>query len=286
MKILVTGASGNVGSAVVKELLDRGAAVRAFVRRPEAAQKLGSAVEVAVGDLLDPVSVERALQGVDKMYLLNAVAADELTQALIAYGIAKRMQIKHIVYHSVFRVEQFRDVPHFAAKHALEEALREFGVPYTILRPGYFMQNDVIWKDAIMGHGAYPAPIGKAGIAAVDIRDIAEAAAIALTGAGHEGKTYDLVGPALLSGPGAAVIWSGILRKEIKYAGENMDEFERQMRQNSPSWSAFDIRMMFQGYLERGFASTEKEVEIQTRLLGHAPRSYESFAAETASLWQ
>ena len=286
MKILVTGASGLVGTAVVEELVKRDANVRVLVRKRESADKFGSAVEVAVGDLLDPVSVELALQGVDKLYLLNAVAADELTQALIAYGIAKRMGIKHLIYHSVFLVEQFRDVPHFASKHAVEEALREFGVPYTIIRPGYFMQNDVMWKDLLLGPGIYPAPIGTSGIAAVDVRDIAELTAISITGTGHEGKSYDLVGPALLSGPSAAAIWSGVLRKEIKYPGENLDALESQMRQSAPSWSAFDIRMMYQGYLERGFASTNKEVEILTQLLGHAPRSYQSFAAETASLWQ
>ncbi len=285
MKVLVTGATGTVGSAVVDELLKRSADIRVLVRKRESAERFGSTVEVAVGDLLDPVSLEQALKGVDKLYLLNAVVADELTQALIAYGVARRNQIKHIVYHSVFRVEQFRDVPHFAAKHAVEEALREFGVPYTTIRPGYFMQNDVTFKDLLLGPGIYPAPLGTAGIAAVDVRDIAEATAIALTGAGHEGKTYDLVGPDVLSGPGAAAIWSKALRKDITYPGENLDALEQQMRQTAPSWSAFDIRMMFQGYLERGFASTNNEVEILTELLGHAPRSYEGFATETASLW-
>ena len=156
MKVLVTGATGMVGSAVVEELLKRDATVKVLVRKPESAHKFGSAVEVAVGDLLDPVSIEQALQGVDKLYLLNAVAADELTQALITYGVAKRMGITHVIYHSVFRVEQFRDVPHFASKHAVEEAIREFGVPYTIIRPGYFMQNDANWKTLLLGPGIYP----------------------------------------------------------------------------------------------------------------------------------
>ena len=88
-------------------------------------------VEVAIGDLLDPVSVQKALQGVDKLYLLNAVVPDELTQGLIAYDLAKRLKLKHIVYHSVFRVDHFKDVPHFASKLAIENALREFDVPFT-----------------------------------------------------------------------------------------------------------------------------------------------------------
>jgi uncharacterized protein YbjT (DUF2867 family) len=208
MKILVTGGTGNVGGAVVKELLKRGAKVRVLARKQPEEGKLPAGVEIAIGDLLDPGSAEQAMQGVDKLFLLNAVVADELTQALIAYGIARRVGLKHVTYLSVFKVEQFRDVPHFASKLAVENALREFGVPYTILRPGYYIQNDALLKGALTGPGIYPMPIGTAGICAVDIRDIAEVAAISLTQDGHEGQTYDLVGPALISGPGNAATWS------------------------------------------------------------------------------
>ena len=286
MKILVTGGTGNVGGAVVKELLKRGAKVRVLARKQPEAGKLPAGVEVAIGDLLEPVSVERAMQGADKLFLLNAVVADELTQALIAYGIARRAGLKHVTYLSVFKVEQFRDVPHFASKLAVENALREFGVPYTILRPGYYVQNDAMLKAALTGPGIYPMPIGTAGICAVDTRDIAEAAAISLTQEGHEGQTYDLAGPTLISGPGNAATWSKLLGKEIRYTGHNFDQWEQQMRTNAPGWQAFDLRAMFQGYFDRGFASTETEVARVTKLLGHAPRSYEDFAAETAMLWK
>jgi uncharacterized protein YbjT (DUF2867 family) len=120
----------------------------------------------------------------------------------------------------------------------------------------------------------------------VDTRDIAEAAAISLTEEGHEGQTYDLVGPTLISGPGNAATWSKLLRKDIKYTGHNFDQWEQQMRARTPGWTAFDLRMMFQGYFDRGFASTEKELARMTKLLGHVPRSYEDFASETASLWR
>ena len=286
MKILVTGATGNVGSLVVTELIKRGAEVRALVRKQPDAGKLPAEVEVAVGDLLDPVSVEKAMQGVDKLFLLNAVVTDELTQALIAYGIAKRIGLKHVTYLSVFKVDEFRDVPHFASKLAVENALREFGVPFTILRPGYYIQNDINLKGALTGAGIYPMPIGTAGIATADVRDIAEAAAISLTEQGHEQQTYDIVGPTLISGPGNAALWSKLLGKEIKYTGHNFDQWEQSMRANMPSWSSYDLRMMFQGYFDRGFASTETEVARLTKLFGRAPRSYEDFAAETARLWK
>jgi uncharacterized protein YbjT (DUF2867 family) len=285
MKVLVTGGTGNVGGAVVQELLKRGVQVCVLARKQPDKSKLPTEVEVAIGDMMDPVSLEKAMEGVDKLFLLNAVVADELTQALIAYGIAKRKGIKHITYLSVFKAEQFRDVPHFASKLAVENALREFGVPYTILRPGYYIQNDRTLKGALTGAGIYPMPIGTEGICAVDVRDIAEAAAISLTSEGHEGQTYDLVGATLITGPGNAATWSKLLGKEIKYTGHNFDQWEMQMRTSAPAWTAFDLRTMFQGYFDRGFASTASEVARLANLLGRPPRSYENFAAETAAQW-
>ena len=285
VKILVTGGTGNVGGKVVSELLKRKADVRVLARKqPE--EKVQAGAEVVTGDLLDPASVEQAMRGVDKLFLLNAVVADELTQALIAYGIAKRIGLKHVTYLSVFKVDQFRDVPHFASKLAVEGALREFGVPFTILRPGYYMQNDLGLKDALTRAGVYPMPLGTAGIAAADMRDIAEAAAISLTEEGHDGQTYDIVSPTLISGPGNAALWSTLLGREVKYAGHDFDQWEQGMRARMPGWSAYDLRMMLQGYFERGFASTETEVARLTKLLGHTPRSYEEFAVEAAGSWK
>jgi uncharacterized protein YbjT (DUF2867 family) len=284
MKILVTGGTGRVGAEVVKELQKRKAEIRLLVRTED--DRTPKGVEVAVGDLLDPVSVQKALHGVDTLYLLNAVTPDELTQGLIAYDLAKRLKLKHIVYHSVFRVEQFKDVPHFASKLAIENALRQFDVPFTIIRPNYFSQNDATLKDPLTKASIYPMPLGDVGVSAVDIRDIAEATAIVLTSDGHTGKTYNLNGPGVLSGPKAASIWSKLLGKEIGYAGHDMDAFEEQMRKTAPSWSAFDIRMMFEGYLERGFIAEDGDLETLTKLLGHSPRRYEDFAKETFVKWQ
>jgi uncharacterized protein YbjT (DUF2867 family) len=284
MKILVIGGTGHVGSEVVKELKKRNADVRALVRNPDIKSLPG--VEMVVGDLLDPVSIEKALDGVDKLYLLNAVTPDELTQGLIAYDLARKRKLSHVVYHSVFRVEHFKDVPHFASKLAIENAIREFDVPFTIIRPNYFFQNDASFKDILTKMSKYPNPLGPIGISAVDIRDIAEATAISLTSDTHFGRTYNVNGPAILSGPKAASIWSKVLGKEINYAGDNLDTFEEQMRKHAPSWAAFDIRMMFQGYLERGFVAEDGDAATLTTLLGHEPRAYEDFAYETMGEWQ
>ncbi len=268
---------------VCKELRKRGTDVRAFCRKPTTA--LGPEVEIVTGDLLNPPSLEKALQGIDKVYLMNDGAAEELPQGLIAYDLVKQMKIKHIVYQSVFKADRFKDVPHLHAKLAIENAIREFDVPFTFLRPNYFMQNDLMFKDPLLA-GAYPAPLGQIGISMVDIRDIAEAAAIALTSDGHFGKTYNLVGPEALTGNRIASIWSELLGRAINYAGADVNIFYQEIKKQAPPWFAFDLRMMVQGYLERGFNADPVEIETLTNLLGHPPRRYEDFAGELAKGWK
>ena len=284
MRTLVIGGTGKVGSAVVEQLLRRGSDVRVLARKQPSS--IAEGVEVAIGDLLDPTSVQAAFQGIDKLFLLNGVAVDELTQALIALDVAKASKLKQLTYLSVFQAQKFPDVPHFASKFAVEAQLKQSGVPYTILRPNYFFQNDGSLKDALLGGGVYPMPLGSRGVSAVDVRDIAEAAAISLTSDGHAGKTYSLVGPAAVSGLKAAEIWAEVLGKPVLYTGEALAPFEENLRTFLPAWMAFDMRIMFQGYLERGFVAGPGDVETSTTLLGHAPRSYKAFARETAAGWR
>lgn len=286
MKIPAIGGSGLVGSMVSKEVVKRGAEVRVFARKKTAvADADRESVEVAEGDLLDPATVEKAMDGVDKLYLLNAVTPDELTQGLIACDYAKKHRLQHVVYHSVYRADRFLDVPHFASKVAIENALKAFDVPWTIIRPNYFFQNDAALKEMIKGQGLYPMPLGPTGISMADVREIAEVAAVALTSEGHDGKTYNVNGPDVLSGPAVAKIWSEVLGREVRYPGHNMDAFETQMRKQGPAWSAFDFRMMLQGYLERGFTADLGDLEMLTNLIGHPPRHYRDFAHQTAEMW-
>lgn len=285
MKVLVTGATGKIGSSVVPELLKRGVDVRVLVRKQSAQSMFPSEVEIAVGDLLDPLSIQKALTGINKLFLLTAVVPDELPQALIACNLAKRFKIEQITYLSIIRAEQAPEVPHFAAKVAVEKALRELGIPFTILRPAPFFQNDAAFRDLLLGPGVYPNPIGTEGTAAVDTRDIAEAAAITLTEQGHLGKSYELVGPALLKGPDVAALWSRLLGKAVFYPGTDLDVWEAQMRNILPAHLAYDLRLMFDSIIEKGLTATQWQMEHVTKLLGRPARTYEAYAQELAQQW-
>ncbi|MBV9878375.1 MAG: NmrA family NAD(P)-binding protein [Verrucomicrobia bacterium] len=295
MKVLVTGATGRTGSEVVKALLERGVDVRALTRKQLKPGTLPSAVEIALGDLTDPVSTAEALKDVDKLFLLIAGVPDEIVQALTTYSLSKRAGLKHMTYLSVYQADRFLEVPHFAAKYAVEEAIRAGRMPYTILRPAYFVQNERGLKAALTDTGVYPIPAGNRGVAVTDVRDIAEVAAISLTEEGHEGKTYDLVSSDMLTGPGAAATWSKLLGKKITYAGHgDFDNFEVRMRKtgnplretaNPISWLAHDLRLMFEGFVERGFRNTEDQTARVAALLGRPPRTYSAYAEELATEW-
>jgi len=194
--------------------------------------------------------------------------------------------VKRLAYMSVHNLEQALHLPHFGSKLPIENVLKTSGIPYTILRPNNFFQNDYLFKDAMLKYNIYPQPIGDLGLSRVDVRDIAEAAAIALTTPGHEGQTYSVVGPQVHTGKSTAEVWSRALGKPIAYGGNDLDEWERQSLQFLPAWMVFDFRLMYAFFQDKGLKATQADIERQTKLLGHAPRNFEDFAAETVKLWK
>ena len=286
MTILVTGATGTVGRQVVEQLVKRGADVRALVRDPAKAN-FPSAVTVVQGDLLDVDSLRSAYPGISTLFLLNAVAPDEFTQAFVALNVAREAGIERIVYLSVLHGELYANVPHFAGKFAVERMIEQMGLNATILRPAYFMSNDLAIKDVVTGHGVYPTPIGTKGLAMVDVRDIGEIAAIELIR--REQATgplpldrINLVGPNTLTGSDVAAIWSEVLGRPVTYGGDP-SAFEQNLRNFLPNWMAFDMRLMSERFLSDGMSPEAGDVERLTTLLGRPLRSYREFAAEVAA---
>jgi uncharacterized protein YbjT (DUF2867 family) len=287
MTILVTGATGRVGRKVVQQLVKRGADVRVLVRDPAKAN-FPAGVDVVQGDLLDIDQLRTAFTGVNTLFLLNAVAGDEFTQALIALNIARESGVERIVYLSVIHSDQFVNVPHFAVKSGAERMIERMGFGATILRPAYFIDNELMIKDVIFNHGVYPMPIGSKGVAMVDARDIAEVAAIELIRrAQAPGKlpieTINLVGPDTLTGPDVAAIWSDILGRPVAYGGDDPTGFEQNLANFMPKWMAYEMRLMAERYVSDGMIPEAGDVERLTKILGRPLHSYRSFASEMAS---
>jgi uncharacterized protein YbjT (DUF2867 family) len=287
MTILATGATGTVGRHVVEQLAKRGADVRALARDPAKAN-LPAGVTVVQGDLLDVESIRSAFKGVSTLFLLNAVVPDEFTQALIALNVAREAGVERVVYLSVIHSDRYVNVPHFAGKFGVERMIEQMGFNATILRPAYFMNNDVTIKDVVTGYGIYPMPIGSKGLAMIDARDIGEISALELIRRERAATPLaldrvNLVGPDTLTGAKAAAVWSEVLGCTVAYPGDDTAGFEKNLRQFMPSWMAYDMRLMSERFLTEGMVPEAGDVERLTALLGRPLRSYRDFVSEIAA---
>lgn len=287
MIILVTGATGNVGRNVVDQLVGRGASVRALVRNPAKAN-FSADVELVQGDLLDVDSLRSAFQGVSTLFLLNAVVPDEFSQALVALNLAREAGVQHVVYLSVIHSDVYLNVPHFAGKFGVERMIEALGFSATILRPAYFIDNDLTVKDVVMNYGVYPMPIGSKGLAMIDVRDIGEIAAIELLR--HDAaagplplQRINLVGPDTPTSADIAAIWTEVLQRPVAYGGDDTAAFEQNLRQFMPPWMAYDMRLMAERFLIDGMVPETGDVERLTTLLKRPLRSYRDFATRVAA---
>jgi uncharacterized protein YbjT (DUF2867 family) len=286
MSTLVLGGTGTVGGAVVRELLDRGeSGLRVLTRTPENAADLPQGVKGVVADLTDPTTFDGVFEGTDRMFLLNPVAMTELHEGLSALEEARRVGVQKIVYLSVQNPEAGPHIPHFASKIAVERALRASGIDHVILQPNNFFQNDFWFRDALLEYGVYPQPIGEPGIARVDVRDIAVAAANALLTSDFDGQAVPLVGPETLTGEDCAQAWGEALGREIRYGGSDLHAWEMQNRAYLPAWMVYDFRIMYAMFHEGGFAGTEADLDATRRILDAEPRAFGPFTREVAEMW-
>ena len=289
MAILVTGSTGVIGKQILEHLGGTGAEVRALTRSPEEAQ-FPADVTAIKGDLSDVDAVRQAMRGVSTLFLLAPNAADELTQALQTLSVAREAGVKGVVYLSVFKGADYVDVPHFTGKHTVERMIERLDVPATVLRPAYFIQNDLRQKESLLTHGVYGMPIGAKGISMVDVRDIGEAAALELLRRERAAsplprETYELVGPDVIDAENVASIWAEALGRPIRYGGDDLDVLEQRLKSVGPAWLAYDMRLMMGRYQQDGAVASTAEIERVATLLGRQPRSYRDFAFATAAAW-
>ncbi|HEY4020634.1 MAG TPA: NAD(P)H-binding protein [Pseudonocardiaceae bacterium] len=217
--ILVTGASGNVGTALLARLHADGVPTRAAYRDPRKTSESGqSAVTL---DLGEPETLTPALDGVDTVFLLGATGPDQTTHELNMVRAARAAGAR-VVKLSVWRADEGL-TPIARLHRPAEDALAGSGLPWTVLRPNFYLQN-FLRQPGIRATGEFSFPLVNAPISFVDAGDVADVAAHVLTTSGHDGRTYDITGPQALTYPEAAEVFSDVLGKPVRYVGRSDDE--------------------------------------------------------------
>jgi uncharacterized protein YbjT (DUF2867 family) len=276
--ILVTGATGNTGRAIVDALAERGAPVRAMVRTEADRSKLRSAgVEVVVADFDDTPAVAAALDGAERAYLVTPSSEQAEEQQKRFADLAAKAGTRHLVVLSQLGSEEHSPVRFLRYHAAVEQHVRDLGIGYTFLRPNLYFQGLLVFAGSISTEGTFYAPIGDATVSAVDVRDIAAVAAVALTEAGHEGATYTLTGPEAITHSQIAAALTTALGRPVRFIDVPPEAFADSIRGLLPPWQVDGLLEDYAHY-RRGEAAVVSPVVAE--ITGTAPRSIEQFARD------
>jgi uncharacterized protein YbjT (DUF2867 family) len=271
MTVLVTGATGNVGSHVVRELQARRVPVRAFVRDPG---KL-SGVEVAIGDFADADSIRRALVGVDRVFLSSADGPDKVAHETAVIDEAAAAGVELIVKASTMLAEVGSPLKPLDWNGRSEEHLKRSGVPAVVLASGFYMTNLLAAAGPIRDQGILPAPAGDGAVAMIDPRDVAAVAAVALTGDGHAGRTYHLTGPEAITYAEIATVLG------VAYVNVPPEAARRELAAAGlPDWLVDHLDGAFA--LIRAGAMAET-TDVVRAVAGREPRDFAAFARDRAA---
>ena len=279
-KILVTGATGNTGSILIPALLSAGHEVRAFVRNEEKAQALKEAgAEIYLGDLDQGETIDAALEGVDKVYLCTWNGPTASSQGLNIIEAIKRAGTNPLVVrHSAFGADSSELIQQIKV---VDNALKESGLPWTSIRPTFYMQNLLMASPSIQGDGNIYWDWADAKAGMIDVRDIADSAFGALTGKAELGKEYILTGPVSISMHDVANSFSTTLDKKIQYvAVPHEASKDSMMGMGFPEFIVDGYVELSKGF-SAGIADTTTD-NVET-LSGHPARSIDNFTQDFKS---
>lgn len=285
-KILITGATGTVGTQLVKKLSEKNIPFKALVRNRDSGDILASLpnAEIVVGDLADKSSIQNALQGVEKAFLLTN-SSDQAEQLQLNFvNTAQEAGVNHIVKLSQFAADENSPV-RFLRYHAkVESRIIELGLTYTFLRPNLYMQGLIALSDYIKNKGVFFAAVGDAAVSAVDTRDIAAVAAKALVESGHENKIYNLTGPEAITHYQMADIFSRVLGRNISF----VDVAPEQMKvaliaAGFPDWQASGLIEDYAHYSRGEAAPVDNAIPMVT---GKEATSFEEFVNNYKGIFQ
>lgn len=284
--ILITGATGHIGTTLAKHLSAQGVPFRAMVRKADNNANIIAALpgaEIVTGDFNDAGSLAYALQGMDKAFLLTNSSEEAETLQSNFVTAAVKSGLPHIVKLSQLHASAQSPVRFLRYHAAVEEKIRRSGIAYTFLRPNLFMQGLLGFRDIIRTQHQFFATAGNAPVSLVDTRDIAAVAAVALTGNGHTGKTYDITGPEALTHATLAQILSETLGRTIRYINVTENELlPALLHAGFPAWQAEGLIEDYAHYARGEAAAVSHAVQDIT---GKPARDFASFAAEHAAVF-
>ena len=276
--MLVTGTTGNIGTELIKQLVERNVPVRALIRSAKDRDKLVHlpGITIVEGDFNDPVSLGRALAGMEKAFLLTNSSEQAEQQQLQFVAEAKRAGVKHVIKLSQLGADPASPVRFLRYHAVVEQAIQESGVVYTFLRPNLFMQGLLGFRDSVVSQNQFFAAIGDAKVSLVDVRDIAAVGAAVLTEPGHVNKVYTLTGPQALTHAELAIEFTKALGRPITFVNVTPEVMRGALEQvGFPAWQADGLIEDYAHYSRHEASVVTADVETAT---GQRPHSFAEFA--------
>ena len=282
--ILVTGASGNVGGEVLRQLVAAKQPVRAMYRSQAEAAKAPKGVATAVADFADPASLERALEGIEKVYLVCAPVPELVKLETNAIEASKKKKIRHLVLNSAMGAGTF-DASFPRWHRQVEQTLEKSGLAYSIVRPNSFMQNIVnFYAPTIRSEGRFYAAMKSARNSFIDVRDIAAVIVKLLTTPGHEGKAYELNGPEAVSYSELAARISKIAGRPVQYVDLPPEELGKSMLSTGmPQWMVDALLELQRFYTEGRGGEVD---DVVKKMIGREPIHLDQFLRENVEAFR
>jgi uncharacterized protein YbjT (DUF2867 family) len=277
--ILITGATGSTGSAIVKSLTAQGVPVRAMVRKPPPAGTFPADVDTVVADFDDQASLAAALTGVNRAYLVTPSSEHAQEQQLRFADQAAASGVERLVVLSQLGSEVSSPVRFLRYHAAVEQHIRDIGIDYTFLRPNLFFQGFLDFAGLIAQSGMFFAPIGDSAVSAIDVRDIADVAARALTEDGHKGATYTLTGPAAITHDEIAAALGNALGRTITFSDAPPEQFAVALQGILPPWQ---IEGTLEDYAHYRRGEAAYVTTTVSDVTGNAPRDINQFCCDYA----
>ena len=282
--ILVTGATGVIGSELLRLLSQAGIPARALTRNPRKAQELRGIIWV-VGDLARPATLTTAFEGAKTVFLLTHYLEDMVELQHNAIVAARAAGVAHVVKVSAFAASDHSKAPIGRWHYQVEKELQDSGMGWTMLRPHHFMGNLVAQAEYVIKEGTIYSPSGDGKIPYIDANDVAAVAFVTLTQPGHVGKKYVLTGSEALSYRQAAEIIGGVIGKKLRFVDETPEQARaRRVREGVPP--AVIESILAVGAYQRAGGKTVTITNTVADLTGRAPRTVSEFVQENASFFR